>query len=305
MTHRSLAALALSLSFFGAACSSSGNKPALAPSASQPAYALKYTDELAATTKTLGDRPGDEKELAASFAARVEELKKPDWNRVSTIVERADESGKSVGYAEAHAEANYVHAFWAEEKETINGKVSAGTQYAATKAGCTGDVGGGATYALKDAIEKQMEKRLRGKNEAFLVIERYRTSLGRENAASLEKLADAVAQASYIVHVELPEQRERLRARIADRSTVASTLDRLVSDERAFQAEPGRTAEEKKASDDRILAATNSKGNLEGAASQADALLKTIDQRIEAAMKDYDDALAALKAKISEKKKAG
>ena len=295
-----LSALSLAL----AACSSQNTRPVIASSASQPAYAIKYADSVATTNKSLAERQTEEKQLSGSFGARIDELKKPDWDRVLTVIEQADEAGKSAGYAEAHSEANAVHAFWADERETISGKVGGNAQYAAKQGGCTVDVSGAAIFALKESIEKQLEKRQRAKNDAFVTLERYKTSLGRENIASLEKLADDIAQASYIVNVQLPEQREQLRDELSERSSVDRALERFIKDERAFQAEAGRTDAEKKASDDRIATATKSRADLAEATAEGDATMKSIDAQIEAATKDYKDSLKALKDKVADKKKA-
>ena len=218
------------------------------------------------------------------------------------VVERADDSGKSAGYADAYNETHAVRAFWNDEKDNVNARVSGNVSYAASKGGCSADVGGAATFALKEAIDKGLERRLRSKNDAFVVLERYKTTLGRENIPALEKLADDVALASYIVHVELPEQRERLRAKVAEKDAVASTLDHFIDDERAYQAEAGRTDADKKASEERIAAATKQKAAIEAGATQANTALQAMDQKIDAATKEYDDALSALKAKINEKK---
>jgi hypothetical protein len=300
------AAVLLVLPLAAAACTVPNGHPVLASSAQQPSYAVRYTDDLSVSTKIIGDRPTEERDLAASFVARVNELKKPDWAKVTLVVDKADESGKSVAYAEAHADLSAVRTFWGEESKELNARVSGNAQYAATKAGCTGgDVASAATYGLKEGMEKQLERRMRAKNDAYVILERYKVTFGRENLSILEKLADDVAQASYIVHVDMPERRERLRARFADKDAVASTLERLIQDERAFQNEPGRSDAEKKASDERIAAATKAKADLDSTAQQADAALKAIDQRIVDATKDYDDALSALRAKLTEKAKAG
>lgn len=297
--------LCVAVASLALACSQSGARPVLASSASQPTYAMKYADDVSSTTKALADRQAEEKQLSPGFAAKVDALKKPDWDKVLAIVEASDEAGKSAGYADAQTEANGVRAFWADEHDAINAKVAGNANYAAKQASCTADVGGAATYALKEAFDKQIEKRLRAKNDAFLIIERYRTSLGKENATTLEKLADEVARASYIVHVELRDQRERLRARLGEKSAAAKTIDAFIKDEKAFQAEAGRTDAEKKASEDRIATATKARADLDTATAQADEAMKTIDAQIDAATKEYEDALKALKAKIAEKKKGG
>jgi hypothetical protein len=289
-----------------AACSQSTNKgPQLVSSAGQPAYAVKYSAQLTEATKDLGDAQAEEKTLAQGFAGRLDELKKPDWDKVLVVVEDSDQAGRSADYADAHEEIDAVRGFWADEKDTFTQKVGGNAQYTVKQAGCTAEVGGAVAFSLNDTMDKELQKRLRSKNDAFTVIERQRATLGQQNAAALEKLADDVAQASYDVHVVMILAREKLRRMSADRDAVKQTLDRFVQEEKMYQGQPGRTADEKKTSEDRVNAALEGKAKIDGAAVQADAAMKDVDPKIDAATKDYDDALKALKGKIADKKKSG
>ena len=291
-------------SFLLAACSSSSGKgPVLSSSGDQTPYALGYADELNGANKAFGDAQTQEKTLAAGLGARVDELKKPDWDRVLFVVDESDKAGKSADYADAHGDADAVKSFWDAEKDTITSKVVGNAQHTVKEAGCSADVAGPVAFSLNDAIAKQQQKRLRGKNEAFVMIERYKVSLGPQNVATLEKLGDEVAQSSYDVHVLMVVQRERLRRLVADRDSAKKTIDRFVKEETAFQAETGRTDPEKKASADRVTAANKSKAEIDNAAGQAEALSKQMDASIDAATKDYENALSALRTKIAEKKK--
>lgn len=303
MLRRALSVVAV-VSLAALSACTRGSHAAPPSSSAQPAYAAGYADSVSTTTKAIVDRQAEVKQLTGTFGGRVDELKKPNWQRVETIVDKADASGKSAGYAEAEQEWAAVKRFFTEEQATIGGKVAGNAQYAAKQAGCTADVGGPAAFALKDAVDKQLEKRVRARNDAFVVLDRYGTSLGKENTAVLEKLADDVALASYIVNVDLVEQRERLRSRLSEKDTIKKTLDGVIEDERAFQAEPGRTDAEKKASEDRIAAATKNRAEVDKAGSSGDELMKSVDEQIDGAKKQYEDAFKALKAKIEDKAKA-
>jgi hypothetical protein len=295
----------LAASLLLAACSSSSSKgPVLASSASQSAYALRYSSDLTATTRLAGDGLTQEKTLSSGFAAHLDELKKPDWDVVLLVVNDSDTAGKSADFARGHGDVDTVRGFWVDEKDTISGKVAGNAQYTVKQANCADtDVGGAVVFALNDTMDKELTKRMRAHNDATVLLDRYKASLGAANVTALEKLGDDVSQASYLVHVELIEQRERLRQLVADRDGVKSTLDRFVQEENAYQMEPGRTEADKKASADRITAAAKGKADIDGAAAQASALLQGLDAQIDAATKDYDDALKALRDGIAQRKK--
>jgi hypothetical protein len=299
MRIRSL--LVLGLTVVG--CSSAGKPPATATSSGQTAYAIGYADELSAATKAISDAQAKEKQLAAGFAAHVDELKKPDWDKVQTVISDSDEAGRSADFADAQGEAVAVKGFWDSEKNEITARVNGNAQHTMKQAGCSADTAGPISYALNEAINKQLQKKLRSKNEAFVVIERYKTSLGPQNVTSLEKLADEISEASYDVHVLMVTQRNRLQRLVSDKDDVKKTLDRFIQDETSFQAEPGRTEPEKKVSQDRIAAANKNKADLDKAAQQAETVSKEMEKSIDAATKDYEDAIKNLKAKVSEKKK--
>ncbi len=296
--------LSLSGLVFVAACSSQPNTPATVSSAGQSAYAVHYADEVTAATKSANDAQARAKTLSGGFAVYVDQLKKPGWERVEKVVSASDAAGKSADFAEAQNDATAIRSFWEGDKNEINSRVIGGAQAKLKESGCNGDVAGPIAYSMNEAINKQLQKRLRSKNDAFTTIERNKIALGPQNVSVLEKLADDVSEASYDVHVLMPLQRTRLQRLAADRDDVKKTLDRYVADENAFQAEPGRTDPEKKASADRITAANKAKADVESAASQADALLKDMEKANAAATKEYERALEDLQSKIAEKKKA-
>jgi hypothetical protein len=287
-----------------AACApSSRNGPVLASSGDQAAYAFHYADELNASIKAVVDGQAQEKMLAAGFGARLDALKKPDWDLVQAVVVESDIAGKSADFAATHGEVDSVRTFWSDEKDTITSKTAGNAQYALKQTSCTDtDVAGAVGYALNDSMDKQLQKRLRESNTAHILVERSKIALGPQDASALEKLADDVSQASYLVHVELVAERERMRTLLAERGKAAATLDRFMQDEQAYQAQAGRTDAEKKASGERIIAAGKTKADNDAAAAQAEPLSKSADQSIQAATSDYEQQVKVLRDQIAQKR---
>lgn len=151
-------------------------------------------------------------------------------------------------------------------------------------------------------IEKQLEKELHEASEAQQLIERYRGELGKENAAALEKQADDLARASYLVHIELVEGKLRLVRMAGEADQIRKTADDSIAAEKAYQSSYKKiTDAEKKASEARIAEMNKSKASMDAAIKQAEAVVPTVDDEIKKIQKEYDDALDALLAKVKEK----
>jgi hypothetical protein len=296
---RSVLVLVLSLSV--AACTStSSTQPELASSAAQSSYATSYPDELQGAAKAFSDDRAEARTLTAGLGQRASELKgAADPNALVGIVDRADEAGRSRGYASRRQETEQVRTFWEEERNPITGRVAGAAQNKVVESKCENtDVSGTVAYSLKDGVDKQIEKRLRAKNEAQILLDRYKTTLGQGNAVVAQKLADDVAAASYVVNVGLVDDRNRLTRLLAEKGSIDTTLQRTIDEERAFQAEKGRTDAEKKASEERIATLNKSRSALGGAVVNADVATRGIDDQIKTAKSEYDAALKALKDQI-------
>lgn len=292
------------LSVLVTGCSSSQKTPVLPSSSGQTAYAIHYNEELQAATKAISDAQARNKQLTSAFGGHVDELKKPDWSKVELIVDDSDQAGRSADFAEAETDATAIRSFWDSEKNEITARVNGNAQHALKQAGCNADTGGAIGFALGDAISKQLQKRLRSKNEAFVVIERYKTSLGPQNVSSLEKLADGVSEASYDVNMLMVVQHNRVKRLADDKDDVKKTLDRFIKEETEFQSEPGRSEQDKRASQERVMAAQKSKSEIDAVSKQADQIAKDMDKTLDASKKEYEDALKNIKTKVEEKKKS-
>ncbi|EYF01723.1 hypothetical protein [Chondromyces apiculatus] len=280
------------------ACSAPLPEPQIASSAGQSGYAARYPEELNGSTARINQQDETAARVAGEVPSYPEQLKDPDWGVALSVVEEADQAGRSYDYVERARRAEGAAAFFKDNKDEISRKVAGSAQYVAKQKGCEVDVSGAAAHALDEAVEKQLQQSLRDRNEAHYVIERNRTGLGKENAAALEKQADDIAAASYAVHIAMVEEKLRLRRILEEIEAVQAELDTAIEAERSFEAGAGRTPEEKKAAAKRAEEFSASKAMLASTAEQAKNASERLEERITAAQKRHDEALAKLKEDI-------
>jgi hypothetical protein len=284
------------------ACSQPKPEPELASSANHGHYARDYPEDLNALVMDFSTRRAEARKLLADFPNVPGKLKDPSWAHVLEIVQRADEDGKSYAYVGRLKRVEGARLFFEAEKDEINKKVVGSVSYVAKKKSCDESIAGAAPPALKDAVEKQLDKELHDASEAQQLIERYRGELGKENAAALEKIADDVSRASYLVRIEIVEDKVRLTRMVTEADQVRKTADDAILAERAYQSSYKKiTDAEKKASDQRIADLQKAKASIDAAVKQSENLVPTMDDEIKKIQKEHDDALDALVSKLKEK----
>jgi hypothetical protein len=285
-----------------AACASQKVEPQVASSAAQTHYAVDYPDHLQATANDFVNTEGDVRRTTTDFPKYPGQLKDPPWPLVVTIINRADEAGRSASYVEARRDFEATRSFFLQEREEITRRMSGSAQYVIKKKECEDvDVSGAISSSFKEAVEKQQEKRLRAHSDAYTLIERYRESLGKANASALEKQTDDISEASYATFIRTTELKARTTALLQEATQVQKTLERSIAEERAFQAETGRAAGDKKASAERVAKMEDAKVRIERAIPPLQSLEKEIDQRSAALKKEYGDALDALRKAVEAK----
>lgn len=293
--HRSTLLLAASLTL--AACSAPKPEPEIASSAAQAGYAARYPKEVQETAEGFGLRYNIAKTTIGEMPGYPDRLKTASKKEVLEVYDRADDSGRSYAYVDRVRELEGASRFFDEEKDEITKKVAGSAQFVAKQKGCEVDVTPAVGHALKEAVDKRIEERLHDRSEAQLVLDRHRAVLGKENAATLEKQADDLARASYIVHVELVEHKVRLNRILAELDAVKKSTDDAVAAERAAQSEK-RSDAEKKEAEQRIAELEKSKGLLDSAVTGAKGVADGMEERIAGIQKEYADAMAAVRAKL-------
>jgi hypothetical protein len=278
-------------------------EPQIASSAPEPMYAADYPDALSRTMEEINAAESKTKETAGKFSGYPDALKNPPWPKVVEIVDLADSSGRAYAYVEARREIDGARAFFEAEKDEITKKVAGAAGFAAKQKGCDVDVSGAAAHALKEVVEKRLEKRLREASEANVYIDRNQAALPKENVEKLHEQADEIAAAAYLAHVLIVESKVRLRRMIEEGENVKKSLDAGVRAEQAYQAESGRTPAEKKASEERAEKMRQAAAKVDSATQQARTVSERADERVAAVQKTYDDAIGKLRADV--KKRAG
>lgn len=284
-----------------AACSQPKPEPEIVSSAPHGGYARSYPADLSAAIKGWNEHRADARKGMTEWNGYPSKLKDPSWPHVLEVMERADEDGRGWQYVDRVRRVEGVLAFWEAEKDEINKKVVGSVSYVAKKKSCDVEVAGAAPPALKDAVEKQLEKELRDASEGHQLIERYRGELGKENAATLEKQADDLSHVSYLVHIAIVEDKLRITRMVTEAEQIKRTADETIAAERAFQAGKKVTDAEKKASEQRIADMNKSKAAVDSAVQQAQNIVPGLEDEVKKIQKEYDDAFEALKSKLKEK----
>jgi hypothetical protein len=299
----SLSLVAALLLLGTAACAPPPAGPQVASAASQPGYAQGYPQALTASVESFNATQAEVKKTLGEVDDYPNKLKDPGWARVREILGDAHEAGKSQGYVDRMRRVDGAFQFFAAEKEEIVRKVSWAAQATAKKT-CDVEVSGAVGASLKDVIDKQLEKELREANEAHKLIDRYRVQLGKENAAALEKQADAISRASFLAHVQIVEDKLAIQRLVGEAGEVKKTGERFLEEERRFQADKRTTAPEKKASEARVAEMSKSREQIDAAVKQGEALLPKLDEQAQALERSYEDKIRAFLGKLDDKAKA-
>jgi len=291
----SLAVLAAALSF---GCSSRP-APVFASSANETSYAERYPAELLGLRTEFATDEAKAREIFGNFQNYPGALSASDGPQVSAVVSRADAAGKSGAYAEQMQENQGVSRFFSDEKDSLNQKVGGAAQYAAKQKDCTVDVASPAIGALDHGVDKALEERLRGHDEAHRYIEDHQDALGKPNLEKLQKQADDISLASYLVHVRVKELKLELSRRVDEASDVRKTLGRSDTEARAVIADPAASKSAKTTAQERASAAETASGNMDSEVDQAKRAVADMDARSTQLEKDYATALDALQKALA------
>lgn len=287
------------------ACNSQQQGPVLASSAGEANYAESYPQTVASSRATVSDADAEVTRVGAEMAKYPDDLKDPDYHVVLDVVESSDAAGKSSSYATQAEESRQVKRFLTEEKEKLSQQVSGSVRYTLKEKGASEDAvdagGSAAVFGMQKAVDKQLEERLRRANPAHRIIDENEESLGKANVDALRKQADDIARASHLLHVVLPEEKQRLEALIGEASDVKGTLEKTIEEERAVAADAKTSSKRKAVAEKRVASAEAALSQVDQEAEQAKQAHKSLETRIAELQKSYDQALSDLKKQLEER----
>jgi hypothetical protein len=285
------------------ACSK--QEPALyASSASEASYAERYPAMLAAQRNGHFEAEKQVYALSGEFSKYPNELKEPSWVHVQIVVQKADEAGKGADYAAGMGETQAVRTFYTEERDTLRQKVGGSAEHAAKEKSCDVELYGPIGGALDRSMDQGLEERLHERSAAHRAIEDYEDAIGKPNVEKLEKQADTIALASYLVHVRLPQTKREIDARLADASGVKSTLERTQEESKAVLDDARASKNAKDRAQKRAEAARTAQASLDSEVEQAKKLGDELEQRAKAMQDQYEKAYGALIDELEKRAKA-
>lgn len=283
-------------------CSAPKPEPEVASSATQPGYAHDYPQAVEQILKDFGRNDDDAATLSLVFPGYGKDIKSTNGKVVAEIHRGASEAGRSRTYVDRNVEVEGARAFFAAEQEEIVKKVGGSATFSCKQKGGEGELAPVVSRTLFDAVTKQLEKRLRERNAAHEIINRYRNELGKDDVGKLEVQADQISRASYLVHIAMVEQKIRLRALLQEAEQVKKTLDDYMAAERTRASSSGKESD-KIESDARIERATHAKAQVNDALAQGRETEQKMEERIVAAQKRHKEALDALLAEDEKRAK--
>ena len=269
-------------------------------SANEAGYAERYPAALLATRTEYASSESRAREIIAAFPNYPSALSSPNGEQTLAVVTRADAAGKSASYGQQMDEQSHVSRFFSEEKDTLNQKVGGAAQYAAKQKECSVDVASPAVGALDHGVDKAQEDRLRGHSEAQRYIEDHQDALGKPNIEKLQKQADDITLASYLVHVRVKQLKLELMRLANEAADVKKTLARDDADAQAVLADASASKAAKATAQTRVNAAKNASTGLDIEVEQAKRAADEMDARTQQLDKDYQAALDALEKALKD-----
>lgn len=288
--------LILACVLFALGCASKKPQPETASSAGSAGYAAGYPAALNTALTSYTEQTAKAKENDAAFAGYGAEAGDADPAVLRAIYIEADKTGRGQAYADKTAEVRAVRAFFDREREDLARRINGSVQSAKEKAECKCelDTYGTVSYALKDGVDKRLEKSLQETGEQSLLITRNEKAVGKKNIDKVTEQADTIAWTAHVVFVSLPTLNNDMSRLLSESKKVKKTLEAALADERARESDASLSKADKKASKKRIQELEDAKNAVDIFVGEAQRLVSKADTEIPAIRAEYEKAFDAL-----------
>ena len=296
-----LCAAALAIS--AVACAPKAPQVEIASSAGEAGYAAAYPERFDAENKAFDAVVTDARAGMAALPAYPDQIGASDWNVVRGAYERADEAGRGEAYAEGVEKDDAVREFFDAERDDIGRRVTGAVQTHLSKemTGVEVDVAGPVAYALKDSVQKRMEKRLEATNEAQQYLDRNAQAIGKKDADTLEAQVNALSRTCYLVNVAYTDQRLRVTRMRGEARDVKDTLDDEIKAEGTRCQDPALSKGDKQACDGRLAELQAARARLDEVVNGYSRKDEEMQATHDALVKEYKDAFGKLLDAVDEK----
>lgn len=297
-------ALALLLT---ACAGGSGNKqpqPESLPPSSSVHYAASYPQRVTATRETLGQQQTAAQSTVQTLPTLPDQLSNPRWSRVLEIVDLADADGRNEAFAERVEQTGELERFIAEHGDAFARALGKDVDRALEK-----ELGSKQQFesrrslrsSLNSTVQEHRKEQLTEVSDALQAVAYYADELGKGGQKTLHEQALAIALASYVVHIEVVEQRNRLEDELAQAEDVRTTLDdNLAALDQADQ-DPALTNAQRDFNQKRRARLQEARARLDQDVLTGKQALEQADRDIATLQDTYDKALADLRADLEER----
>jgi hypothetical protein len=264
---------------------------AVVSSADTVGYAIAYPDQVASAASSFAEHKLRAHELSIALTEHTPQLKAGDNGGLAyRVIAQADADGRREAFVQARRNDVELRSFWDSERGTLSARVVSAVKDAQTEAGCTQfDPQPVIQRALRDGLNRPLERRVRDESEAQRLLEQYRAYLTPASWQALQRLAAEVSFASYLVHVALVDDVTRLSRMVAERDQAWSTLWYALQEEQAFQASQAQSPKSAavQASQERIARIQKSRAAMPMSNAKADNELFGYAEQLQLASDEY------------------
>ncbi len=282
-----------------AACTKSNELPPLTtPSSGQPAYATHFPESMAATRGAIDQQETKANRMIGEMSQFATSIDTKAWNHVSATYKLADSAGRSSDYADRYDQNGAITTFFEEEKQPIQNGVVGSAAYTAKQNECKdpNQIGSSALHGLNKAVDKSLQEKMRGHDEAHAYIAAHSNAIGDKAVEKLKDQADKISETAYLVFVGVEKSRRQLKQRIDESADIKKTLQRAAEQDSAAATDASQPDGDRKNAQARAAAENDSLARVDSELQQAQHVLTEIDQREKKLKDDYEQAFKALLA---------